>query len=213
MPPTSSTDRDPRLGPTDDGRRFDPAHATAGRLVSINRGAIKPFAMPRGMRSSAIDKQPVHEPVGIGPLGLAGDEQAERRFHGGPSKAVYVYAGEDLAWWSAQLRRPIPPGFIGENLTTEGIDLNALRVGDELHVGEVVLRITEPRDPCAKLAARIGLSGFEKRFGQARRTGVYCSVVRAGTVTTGDPITVVRRKGTGPSIGEIAGARYGTGSR
>ncbi len=161
------------------------------------------------MRSSAIDKEPTSEPVAVGPLGLEGDAQAERRIHGGLRKAVYAYASEDLAWWSAELGRPIAPGFIGENLTTEAIDLNALRVDDELHVGEVVLRVTEPRDPCAKLAARIGVRGFEKRFGQAGRMGVYCSVVRAGTVRVGDPIAVARGASPGPSIRDIVGARYG----
>jgi MOSC domain-containing protein YiiM len=165
--------------------------------------------MRGGLRSSAIDKQPAGDPVAIGPLGLAGDEQAEKRFHGGPRKAVYAYALEDLAWWSAELGRPLPPGFIGENLTTAGIDLNALHVDDELHVGEVVLRVTEPRDPCAKLAARIGLRGFEKRFGRAARTGVYCSVVVAGTVRAGDPVTVVAAANGGSSIRELVRARYG----
>jgi MOSC domain-containing protein YiiM len=144
------------------------------------------------MRTSAIDKRAVDGAVFIGVLGLAGDEQADHRYHGGPLKAVYLYASEDLAWWSEQLGTPLAPGFIGENLTTADIDLNALRPGDELHVGDVVLRVTEPRDPCTKLAARVGQSAaFVKRFGQAARTGVYCSVLRTGSVRAGDAIAVV----------------------
>ena len=168
--------------------------------------------MPRGLRWSAIDKLPVNEPVYVGTLGLAGDEQAERRFHGGPRKAVYAYATEDLAWWSAELGRPLLPGFIGENLTTAGLDLNGLRVDDEMHAGEIVLRVTEPRDPCAKLAARIGLPGFEKRFGRAQRTGVYCSVVRAGIIRCGDAIAVVCAASGGPTIREIVAATFGVGT-
>jgi len=166
--------------------------------------------MPRGMGRSAIDKRPVAGPVAIGTLGLAGDEQAERHIHGGPDKAVYAYAAEDLAWWSAQLNRVIDAGFIGENLTTQGLDLNGLRAGDELDCGAVLLRVTEPRDPCAKLAARIGERGFVKRFGQAQRTGTYCAVTRSGSVQRGDAIGVVRA-GTGPSIREIVAAKYGSG--
>ena len=161
------------------------------------------------MRSSAIDKRPVSEPVFVGPLGLDGDEQAQRRIHGGPGKAVYVYAAEDLAWWSAQLGRQIEPGFIGENLTTAGIDLHALRAGDELHGTEVVLRITQPRDPCAILAARLGIAGFEKRFGRAGRTGVYCAVVRDGHVRRGEPLTPRRGDEPGPAIREILAESYG----
>jgi MOSC domain-containing protein YiiM len=168
--------------------------------------------MPRGAGFSAIDKLPVDEPVYVGPLGLAGDEQAERRIHGGPRKAVYAYAAEDLEWWSAQLGRPLAPGFIGENLTTHGLDLNGLRAGDELDCGPVVLRVTEPRDPCAKLAARLGVRGFEKRFGQAQRTGVYCAVIRPGLIVAGTVITV-RAAGDGPTIREIVGAKYGSSPR
>jgi MOSC domain-containing protein YiiM len=162
------------------------------------------------MRSSAIDKEPVAGPVAIDELGLDGDEQFERRFHGGPAKAVYAYASEDLAWWSAQLALPLEPGFIGENLTTAGLDLNGLYPGDELRAGTVVLRVTEPRDPCAKLAARVGVRGFQRAFGRAGRTGVYCAVLRAGYVRCGDVITVVNGVRTGLSIRALVAEKYGT---
>jgi len=166
--------------------------------------------MPRGSRSSAIDKQPVAGPVAIDELGLDGDEQFERRFHGGLTKAVYAYASEDLAWWSAQLGLPLEPGFIGENLTTAGVDLNGLHPGDELHAGTVVLRVTGPRDPCAKLAARVGVRGFGRAFGRAGRTGVYCAVLRPGCVRCGDSIAIANGARSGLSIRALVAAKYGT---
>jgi MOSC domain-containing protein YiiM len=141
---------------------------------------------------------------------LAGDEQADHRYHGGPEKAVYAYAAEDLDWWSAQLERRIEPGFIGENLTTRGLDLNALHPGDELHCGELILRVTEPREPCAKLGARIGVRGFEKRFGRAGRTGVYCAVIEPATIRVGTAISVVVAPAAGPSIRELVAAKFGS---
>ncbi len=168
------------------------------------------FVTPRGATTSAIDKRPIGEAVFVGPLGLAGDAQADPRYHGGPDKAVYAYAAEDLDWWSTQLDRSIDPGYIGENLTTRGIDLNALHPGDELHCGELILRVTEPREPCAKLGARIGVRGFEKRFGRAGRTGVYCAVTRPGTIRVGDPITVIDAPAAGPSIRELVAAKFGS---
>jgi MOSC domain-containing protein YiiM len=161
------------------------------------------------MSRSAIDKRPVDSPVYVGALGLEGDEQFEKQVHGGPDKAVYAYALEDLAWWSAQLGRPIAPGFIGENLTLEGIDLGALRPGDELFAGEVVLRVTEPRDPCSKLAARIGEPSFVKRFGRAARTGAYCAVDRPGRIARDDAVTVVTRAVDGPTIRDLVRAKFG----
>jgi len=161
------------------------------------------------MSRSAIDKTPVDEPVFVDVLGLSGDEQFEKRFHGGPDKAVYIYAAEDLAWWSAELGRPLSPGFIGENLTTGDIDVGALRPGDVLAAGHALLRVTEPRDPCAKLAARIGDSGFVKRFGRAARTGAYCAVDRTGAVRAGDEIRVVHTSDAGPTIRDMVRAKFG----
>lgn len=179
-----------------------------GLVLSVNRGVVRPFRLPHRPGRSAIDKQPVHEPVTVGVLGLAGDEQANPRFHGGPDKAVYVYAAEDLAWWSAELGMPLPPGFIGENLTVAGIDLHALRAGDELHAGSAVLVVTMPRVPCSTLAARVGVRGFEKRFARALRTGVYCAVAREGVVQEHDAVTVVRTRADGPTIRDAAAAMF-----
>jgi MOSC domain-containing protein YiiM len=71
---------------------------------------------------TAIDKRPVDRAVHVGPLGLVGDEQVDRS-HGGPDRAVYVYADEDAAWWAARLDREIPPGLFGENLRTAGLSV------------------------------------------------------------------------------------------
>ncbi|HWI34141.1 MAG TPA: MOSC domain-containing protein, partial [Lapillicoccus sp.] len=90
---------------------------------------------------TAIDKRPVAGTVHVGPLGLAGDEQVDRN-HGGPDRAVYVYADEDAAWWSERLEREIAPGLFGENLRTTGLDVTGARVGEQWRVGdEVVLEV------------------------------------------------------------------------
>ena len=90
---------------------------------------------------TAIDKRPVRGAVHVGTLGLAGDEQVDRS-HGGPDRAVYVYADEDAAWWSERLDRQIPAGLFGENLRTAGLPVTAARVGEQWRVGEdVVLEV------------------------------------------------------------------------
>lgn len=185
-------------------RRMEPE----ARIVSINRGTVAPLVTARGEGPSAIVKTPVDGPVAVRSLGLDGDEQADHRVHGGPTRAVYVYASEDLAWWSAQLGRSLPPGFIGENVTTAGVDVNGLRAGDELRMGTAVLRVAAPRLPCFKLAARVGLHGFEKTFARALRTGVYCSVEREGVIAAGDTIAVDAR-GDGPPTRDVVAAKYG----
>src|ERR1700750_101022 len=92
-----------------------------------------------GAKQTAIDKRPVAGPVEVGPLGLAGDRQMDRRFHGGKGKAVYAYADEDASWWASQLDREIPPGLFGENLRTSGIDVTGAEIGERWAIGDEVL--------------------------------------------------------------------------
>lgn len=76
---------------------------------------------------TAIDKRAVSGPVRVRPLGAYGDVQADRKHHGGLDKALYAYAQEDADFWQSELGRDLPPGWFGENLRTEGLDVNAAR--------------------------------------------------------------------------------------
>src|SRR3984885_1969391 len=100
------------------------------------------------MNLTGIDKQPVDGAVmvtparakGLGMVGLTGDRVYDVRNHGGPDQAVYAYAREDLDFWETELGRTLPNGVFGENLTTEGIDLNAALIGERWRIGaDVVL--------------------------------------------------------------------------
>ena len=109
-------------------------------------------------------------------VNLAGDDQADRRVHGGPDKAVYAYAREDAAWWADELGREIPPGMFGENLTLEGIDVSGAVIGERWRAGSVEFEVCQPRLPCSKLGLRFGdLHG--RRFGEASRPGAYLRIV------------------------------------
>jgi len=143
--------------------------------------------------TTAIWKEPVGGRVEIRGFNLAGDDQADRRVHGGPRKAIYAYALEDLEWWSAQLGRETPPGVFGENLTTAGIDLNQALVGERWRIGSAVVEVTEARMPCQKLGMRMGDQKFPKRFAAAERPGAYLGVVEEGSVAAGDELKVVFR--------------------
>ncbi len=143
---------------------------------------------------TAIDKRAVQHPVAVRPLGLFADVQADRKHHGGPLKAVYAYASEDAAHWSAELGRPLHHGWFGENLLVEGIDVSGARAGDRWRIGEsVVLEVTMPRQPCQTFARWVGgpdARGWVKRFTRAGRPGAYLRVIRTGTVVAGDPVGV-----------------------
>jgi MOSC domain-containing protein YiiM len=179
-----------------------------GHLLSVNVGAVRQVELAGRPRTTAIWKLPVSGRVAVRGVNLVGDEQADRRVHGGPDRAVYAYAREDYAWWERQLGRRLDPGTFGENLTTEGIQVTGALVGERWRVGSVVLQVTSPRVPCWKLGVRMGDPGFPRRFAAAGRPGAYLAIVEEGQIGAGDRIQVIHRPGHGVTVGLIAASYH-----
>jgi MOSC domain-containing protein YiiM len=150
---------------------------------------------------TAIDKRPVDQPLRVRPLGLYGDVQADRKHHGGATKALYAYADEDAKAWADALARDIPPGLFGENLRTGGLDVSGAEIGERWRIGdELVVEVTFPRMPCATFQRRMGERQWVRRFTEAGMPGAYLRVVHSGTIAAGDPIEVVSRPGHGVTV-------------
>ena len=171
------------------------------KLLSVNVGQPRPNPW-KEMKLTGIDKRPVDGPVmvtrprakGLGMVGLAGDRVYDVRNHGGPDQAVYAYAREDLDFWAAQLGRPLGNGVFGENLTTEGIDVNGALIGERWRIGpEVILEASGPRIPCGTFQGWLAQAGWIKRFTQAARPGSYFRVIEPGEISAGDAVEVVHR--------------------
>ena len=171
------------------------------KLLSVNVGQPRPNPW-KEMKLTGIDKQPVDGPVmvtvprakGLGMVGLAGDRVYDVRNHGGPDQAVYAYAREDLDFWAAELGRPLGNGVFGENLTTEGIDVNGTLIGERWRIGpEVILEACCPRIPCGTFQGWLAQAGWIKRFTQAVRPGSYFRVIEPGEIRAGDAVEVVYR--------------------
>jgi MOSC domain-containing protein YiiM len=177
------------------------------RIVSVNVGTPRQISVRRGRpMMSAIGKLPIEGPVRVEGVNLAGDDQADRRVHGGPDKAVYAYAREDSDWWAEQLGREIVDGMFGENLTTEGVDVSNALVGERWRIGTVELEVCQPRLPCSKLGLRFGDLKMVKRFGQAGRPGAYLRIVTEGELQAGDELTVVSRPDHDVTVALVADA-------
>ncbi len=155
---------------------------------------------------SAIGKIPVPGRVAVRGINLEGDEQADRSVHGGPDKAVYVYASEDIAWWTTVLGRELGPGAFGENLTTAGVDISGAVIGERWQVGSTELEVCQPRQPCYKLGVAFGDPGMVRRFAHAGRPGAYLRIKREGDLAAGDPVQVLTRPGHGITIETVARA-------
>jgi MOSC domain-containing protein YiiM len=177
--------------------------ASASRVVSVNVGAVRRVEWKGRTVETGIWKEPVAGRVAVRGVNLAGDDQADRRVHGGADKAVYSYAVEDYSWWSAVLGRRLEPGTFGENLTVEGLDLRAAVVGSRWRVGTALLEVAQPRHPCFKLGMRMGDASFVDDFARAGRLGAYLRIVEAGDVAADDVIEVLMVPCDGVTLGEV----------
>ncbi|MCF6254417.1 MAG: MOSC domain-containing protein [Thiomicrorhabdus sp.] len=166
------------------------------QLISVNIGQIKTHPWRNGT-PSALHKFAAQEPVFIDTLGLSGDEQADRKNHGGADKAVFLLPAAHYKRFEIQQ----PFGFLGENLTLEGIDETQVFLGDHFQIGDVRLEVTQPRSPCWKLGeyasiqANWSMPNFLQAYSKEGYVGFYCRVLSTGTVQTEQTITHVPYKG------------------
>jgi MOSC domain-containing protein YiiM len=163
----------------------------AGRLLSVNVGQPRPVTSGRHIVDTAIWKTPVAGPVHVRGVNIDGDSQADRSVHGGPDKAVYAYAAEEIRDWETELGRQLDTATFGENLTTEGVEVSGAIVGERWRVGTTLLEVAQPRLPCFKLGIRLGVPGFVRQFAGASRPGAYLRIVEEGQLTAGDEISVI----------------------
>jgi MOSC domain-containing protein YiiM len=166
---------------------------TERRVLSVNVGRAREFDYNGRPAKSAIWKSPVTGRIAARGVNLEGDEQADRKAHGGSDKAVYAYAIEDVRWWKQQIGRSLVCGEFGENLTTEGIEVNNALIGERWEIGTTVLEVSEPRIPCWRLGVRMNDQMFPRRFTEALRPGTYLRIVVEGDVGAGDEIRIVER--------------------
>lgn len=176
--------------------------STGTLLAACRLHTLLPTSDATGV--TAIDKRAVEGPVQVYALGLTGDLQADRKHHGGESKALYAYSQEDAAYWEAELGEAVPPGRFGENLRVAGIDASGAVVGERWQIGgTVVLEVTCPRTPCRNFAQYMGQPRWVARFAAAGRLGTYLRVIKRGTIQAGDAVEVIHRPEHGVSVADI----------
>lgn len=172
------------------------------RSVNVGRPKDSDWA---NLGYTSIDKRPVPGSVAVHERGLVGDVVSDTLHHGGVDQAVYAFAREDLDVWAERLGREIGDGQFGDNLTTEGIDVNEAEIGERWRIGTTLLEVRYVRTPCNDFKNWMGVSGFDnagwvKRFALDARPGPYLRVLEPGRIEAGDEIDVVHRPRHGVTV-------------
>jgi MOSC domain-containing protein YiiM len=182
----------------------------SARVLSINITSIVHQGEWTGSEGrTGIDKRSVEGPVEFKNNGVAGDRIIDTNVHGGYDQAVYAYAQEDARWWEKEIGEEITAGRFGENLTTEGIDVNAALVGEQWKIGSVILEVSQPRIPCRVFAGFWKRATLIKDFTQAGRPGAYLRIIQEGTAKAGDSIEVIFKPDHSVSISDLFSAKSG----
>jgi MOSC domain-containing protein YiiM len=182
---------------------------SALEILELRIGRAAPLGSTGAL--SAIDKRRIDEPVSVDHSGLAGDEQADRKHHGGAEKAVHAYSVVHFAAWANELPARADrfgPGAFGENLVVDGISECGLCLGDRWRIGSALLEVSQGRQPCWKLNIRFGVPDMARRVQDTGRTGWYFRVIEHGFIKAGDRGNLSARPNPTWSLARISHLLY-----
>jgi MOSC domain-containing protein YiiM len=169
------------------------------RIESIQVGKPKTIA-PNW--TTSIYKTPVDGDIFLSKYNLAGDKQADLTVHGGLDKAINVYPIEHYAYWNQRARFPLRKrinltlpnnGAFGENFTVSGLLENDVCIGDIFQVGTCIIEVSQPRQPCWKLARKFNQAKLPFWVQQTGRTGWYFRILQEGNVRKMDIFKLSQR--------------------
>ena len=164
------------------------------KVLSVHAGSLQEMLRNGKKIQTGIFKQSTEGPIEVKQLGLEGDQQANKKLHGGVYKAICVYPSEHYDLWKEELGNPgLSFGDFGENLTTAGLMEGDICLGDRLRIGSVEMVVTQPREPCITLNARLDTKDLSARIRKSGRSGFYFSVEREGIIKNGDFIEYINR--------------------
>lgn len=174
------------------------------QIISAN--IAQPIAIEwRGQQiQTGIYKYGVETPIFLGKEDVRNDHVLDRRFHGGADKACYLYSAGHYPFWKTKY----PDldwqwGMFGENLTVHGLDESEIYIGDTYQVGEAVVQVSQPRQPCFKLGVRFGDQKVVDDFWSLPYPGVYVRVLQSGMVKIGDEFVLLDRNPDCLSVSQV----------
>ncbi|WP_409347004.1 MOSC domain-containing protein [Paenibacillus sp. MBLB4367] len=171
-----------------------------GTIISLNVGKPADVEHQGKIVSTGINKSPVETRLFLSAINFEGDGQADLKFHGGVDKAVCVYCYEHYPYWQQELERPLSFGAFGENVTVTGMLEPDVHIGDTFQLGDAVVQISQPRQPCYKLSVKYGKPDMPLKVQNAGYTGYYFRVLQEGFVSKDSRLVRIERDPNGVTI-------------
>jgi MOSC domain-containing protein YiiM len=174
------------------------------QIISTNIGTAVTIEWRGQQVSTGIFKYGIDTPIFLGQEDVVNDQVIDRRFHGGADKACYLYSADHYPFWKA--RYPDQDwqwGMFGENLTVSGLDESKIHIGDVFQVGDAVVQVAQPRQPCFKLGIRFNNQKVVDDFWRLPYPGVYVRVLQMGNVKKGDEFIPLNVNPDGLSVSQV----------
>lgn len=173
-------------------------------VKSVNIGEKRIINYNGKIIETGIFKYPVMQSIFLGKEDVENDNVVDRKYHGGIEQAVYAYSENHYEYW----KKNYPNlnwefGMFGENLTISNLDETEIYVGNIYKLGEVILEVTKPREPCFKLGLRFGTQDILKQFWNSTKCGMYFKVIDTGNVKVGDELILLQKSKNEISIAEV----------
>ncbi len=174
------------------------------KIVSVNIGEKRKVKWRNKIVETGIFKFPVDNPIFLDIEDVKNDHVVDRKYHGGIEKAVYAYGEQHYEYWKGLYpKQEWTYGMFGENLTVTNLDETNIRVGSTYQLGEAIIEVTKPREPCYKLGIRFNDPTIIKQFWNSTKSGIYFKILRTGYVGKSEEMILLNKPINNPTIAEV----------
>jgi MOSC domain-containing protein YiiM len=174
------------------------------KIISTNIAEPQTIEWRGQQVKTGIYKHAVDSPILLGHEDVENDHVLDRRYHGGADKACYLYSSDHYTFWKSKFPNLIWEwGMFGENLTVNGLNEKEIRIGDQYKIGETVIQVTQPRQPCFKLGVRFVDQSVVDQFWMFPYPGVYVRVLTSGKVQSGDELILIESNPESLTVAQI----------
>ena len=174
------------------------------KVISVNIGEKQTVTWKHKTYETGMFKYPIDDAIFLGKEDVVNDHVIDRRYHGGVDKAVYAYGENHYAFWkNLYPDLEFSYGMFGENLTIDNLNEEEIYVGSIYQLGETIIQVTKPREPCVKLGIRFQDAKVIKQFWNTTKSGVYFKVLETGKVKKNEEFILLEDALNAPTIAEV----------